>query len=331
LSTNFYSDLFPSLFADFLSPIFISEWKNELFEQKKLTVKVLRLDVQHKHIGGNKLYKLYYNLLEAKKQNKQKILTFGGAYSNHLRATAFACKQLGFESSAIIRGEEHKILNPVLSFCKEQTMQLHYVSRTQYREKNNIDFIKEIKEKFEDYFIIQEGGSNSLALKGTSHIAKIAFDLYKQNIDYFALAIGTGGTAAGILNGIEELKSNNKNLNLNLVSNLNTKVLAVSALKGGNFLRNDIENLLNDFYNNNEEKIKNTLSNLILETDFHEGGYAKKTERLMNFITEFNQKNDFQIEPIYTGKAFFAVYNLAVTDFFEEGQTIVLIHTGGIF
>ena len=312
------SHLFPSLFDNFLSSVFISDWKNELFDKKKITIKVLRLDAQHQHIGGNKLYKLYYNLLEAKKQNKTKLLTFGGAYSNHLRATAFAAKQLGLESIAVIRGEEHKNLNHVLAFCKEQTMQLHYISRTEYREKNNTDFIEKLKEQFGDFYLIPEGGSNALALKGTSHIPKIAFDLLNENIDCFALAIGTGGTAAGILNGIEENKTK-------------SKVLAISALKGGEFLRNDIEKLLNDFYENDKAKTTNTLSKLILETHFHEGGYAKKSERLMNFISEFNQNNDFEIEPIYTGKAFFAVYNLAATNFFEEGNMIVLVHTGGIF
>jgi 1-aminocyclopropane-1-carboxylate deaminase/D-cysteine desulfhydrase-like pyridoxal-dependent ACC family enzyme len=310
--------VFPSLFDNFLSPVFISDWKNELFDKKKISVKVLRLDAQHQHIGGNKLYKLYYNLLEAKKQNKTKILTFGGAYSNHLRATAFAAKELEMESIAIIRGEEHQNLNPVLAFCKEQTMQLHYISRSEYREKNNVDFIEKLKKQFGDFFLIPEGGSNALALKGTSHIPKIAFDLLDKNIDYFALAIGTGGTAAGILRGIEANK-------------IKSKVLAISALKGGDFLRNDIKKLLNDFYENDDKKTKKTLENLILETNFHEGGYAKKSERLMNFVNAFNQNNDFKIEPIYTGKAFFAVYNLAKSDFFEEGNTIILVHTGGIF
>ncbi|WP_338811792.1 pyridoxal-phosphate dependent enzyme [Bernardetia sp. Wsw4-3y2] len=341
MNTNFSSNSFPSLFADFLSPVFISDWKNELFEQKNINVKILRLDAEHKHIGGNKLYKLYYNLAEVQKQNKNKLLTFGGAYSNHLRATAFAAKALGIESIAIIRGEEHQNLNPVLTFCKEQNMQLHYISRSEYREKNNVFFIEKLKAQFGDFFLVPEGGSNALAIKGTSHIPKIAFDLLKNNIvgvaslkhqqwqkkgllnnkiDYFALAIGTGGTAAGVLNGIQEIENKTK-----------TKVLAVSALKGGEFLKDDIEKLLNDFYNDESTKTKNTLENLILETNFHEGGYAKKSERLMNFITDFNQKNDFQIEPIYTGKAFFAIYNLAETNFFEEGSTIVLIHTGGVF
>lgn len=325
MNTNFSSHAFPSLFKKFLSPVFIADWKNELFEQKKLTVKILRLDAEHKHIGGNKLYKLYYNLVEAKKQNQTKILTFGGAYSNHLRATAFAANQLGMESIAIIRGEEHKNLNPVLTFCKEQNMQLHYISRTEYREKNNIDFIEKLKQQFGDFFLIPEGGSNALALKGTSHIPKIAHEiavdlLDNKNIDYFALAIGTGGTAAGILNGINELNEN-----------LKSKIIAVSALKGGGFLRDDIEKLLNEFYENDTERTKKTLENLILETNFHEGGYAKKSERLNFFIDDFNQNNDFEIEPIYTGKVFFAVYSLAKTDFFEEGNTIILIHTGGIF
>ncbi|WP_375558706.1 1-aminocyclopropane-1-carboxylate deaminase/D-cysteine desulfhydrase [Bernardetia sp. OM2101] len=321
MNIDFSSNLFPSLFSSFLSPIFISDWKNEVFEDKKLTIKVLRLDAEHQHIGGNKLYKLYYNLLEAKKQNKTKILTFGGAYSNHLRATAFAAKELKLESIAIIRGEEHQNLNPVLTFCKQQNMQLHYISRTDYREKKNVDFIEKLKQQFGDFYLIPEGGSNALALKGTSHITKIAYDLVEKNIDYFALAIGTGGTAAGILNGMQEINNEKQK----------TKVLAISALKGGDFLRNDIEMLLNDFYGNNDERTERAMQNLILETNFHEGGYAKKSERLIHFITDFNQQNNFQIEPIYTGKAFFAVYNLAKDNFFEKGATIVLIHTGGIF
>lgn len=327
--SDFSSHLFPSLFTNILSPVFLSDWKNEVFEQKQLTIKILRLDAEHQHIGGNKLYKLYYNLLEAKKQNKTKLLTFGGAYSNHLRATAFAAKELNFESIALIRGEEIRVeenqnLNPVLAFCKSQNMQLHSISRTEYREKNNVEFIQKLKEQFGDFYLIPEGGSNALALQGTSHIPKIAFDLVNKNIDYFALAIGTGGTAAGILNGIKEIKNN-------LQNNLKSKVLAVSALKGGDFLRNDIEDLLNDFYENDIARTKKTLENLVLETTFHEGGYAKKSERLMSFINEFNQKNDFQIELIYTGKAFFAVYNLAKIDFFDKGSTIILIHTGGVF
>ncbi len=315
-----HNDLFPSLFSNFLSPIFVSDWKNELFKEKEINVKVLRLDAEHQHIGGNKLYKLYYNLIEAKKQKRTKILTFGGAYSNHLRAIAFATKELEMKSIAIIRGEEHKELNPVLAFCKQQNMQLQYISRTQYREKNNPDFIEKLKKQFGDFYLVPEGGSNALAIKGTSHIPQIAHNLSKQKIDYFALALGTGGTTAGILNGIES--SNNQNLE--------SKVLAISALKGGHFLKNDIENLLNQFYNNNTEKTKKVISKLLLETNFHEGGYAKKSERLINFINQFNQQNDFQIEPIYTGKAFFAVYNLIKSNFFEKGQTIMLVHTGGI-
>lgn len=316
MNTEFSASIFPSLFDNFLLPVFVSDWKNKIFETKSLTVKVLRLDAQHPHIGGNKLYKLYYNLVEAKKQNKKQLLTFGGAYSNHLRATAFAANQLGLKSIGIIRGEEQKTLNPVLTFCKKQNMHLHYVSRTEYREKNTNAFIEKIHQKFDDFYFIPEGGSNSLAIKGTSHIAQTAFDLIPSTIDYFALAIGTGGTTAGILNGIQETKS---------------KVLAVSALKGGEFLREDIKKMLTNFYKNTTQNTEKNLSNLILETNFHEGGYAKKSERLQHFIEEFNQNNDFKIEPIYTGKVFFAVEELARNNFFEEGTTIVLIHTGGIF
>ena len=327
MDSNFHNHSFPSLFNDFLLPVFISEWKDKLFYEKKITVKVLRLDAQHRHIGGNKLYKLYYNLLEAKSQDKNKLLTFGGAYSNHLRATAFAAKELGVESIGIIRGEESQNLNPVLEFCENQGMQLHYFSRTKYREKNKIEFIEKLQRQFGNFYMIPEGGSNALALKGTKHIPEIALNLINKNIDYFVLAIGTGGTTAGILSGINEiLNSQNNNQ-----KNLKSKVLAISSLKGGDFLLNDIAKLLNDFYGDEEEKIKSVLKNLILETNFHEGGYAKKSKRLIDFISKFNKENNFQIEPIYTGKAFLAVYELVKQNFFVRGDTIVLIHTGGIF
>jgi len=166
-----------------------------LLKDKKIRIFIKRLDQTHKHVSGNKWFKLKYNLIEAKKQGAKSILTFGGAYSNHIAATSCAAKENGFKSIGVIRGEEHFPLNPTLKFAKEQGMEIFYVSRSDYRLKHTEEFINNLKQKFGDFYLVPEGGTNDLAIKGTAEILDT-----NDTQDFICCAVGTGGTIAGIIN-----------------------------------------------------------------------------------------------------------------------------------
>lgn len=282
-------------FIDIPTPLV--QLNDELFSEKGVEVYVKRDDLTHSFVSGNKFRKLKYNFKEAKKKQYSKILTFGGAYSNHIAAVAYASKALGFSSKAIVRGHElNENSSPTLMFCAEQGMQFEFVSRAAYRDKDqfNIDAT---------YYCIPEGGSNYLALKGVSEMVdEIQYNSFKA--DYVALAMGTGGTAAGV------------------VSNPNFKgnVIGVSVLKNGAFLLEDIIKL-----DSNLE-----LERFIFWDGYDFGGYAKTNPQLLNFLCEFELKHGFLIEQVYTAKVFYAVYDKIKSDFFKKGTKIVVIHTGGL-
>ena len=247
-------------------------------------------------ISGNKWYKLKYNLLEAKKQNTNTILTFGGAYSNHISATSFAAKEKGFKSVGIIRGEETLPLNDTLDFAKKQGMSIHYVGRSEYRRKHTDNFIDKLKEKFGNFYLLPEGGTNELAVKGAQEI------LDKNDTqDFICSAIGTGGTISGIINSSSE----------------NQKVLGFPAIKGTEDLEKDIT-------------IWTTKKNWKLISDYHFGGYSEISEELFQFIMDFYQKNNIPLDAIYTGKMMIGILDLIDKDYFPRGSSTLVIHTGGL-
>ncbi len=264
---------------------------------------IKREDKFHPAISGNKWRKLKYNLIEAKKQRKKILLTFGGAYSNHIYATAAAGKLFGFRTIGLIRGEEHLPLNPTLTFAKNNGMKIHYVSRSEYRRRYDSGFIEEVYEKFGDVYLIPEGGTNLLALKGAAEIIE---DI-NIDFDYICSACGTGGTLAGIIAGL----------------NGNKKALGFPVLKGASFLEKNIENLITDF----NGKLFN---NWQLFLDYHFGGYAKINRDLIDFIFEFEKLNGIQLDPVYTGKMMYGIYDLLLNGYFKSGSTIIAIHTGGL-
>ncbi len=240
-----------------------------ILKQKKIRLFVKRIDKVHPFISGNKWYKLKYNLIAAKEKGFKTILTFGGAYSNHIAATAFAAQEKGFKSIGIIRGEEHLPLNSTLSFVVESGMELHYVSRTDYREKTTPDFLEKLKAQFGSFYFIPEGGTNELAIQGTAEILEA-----NDSQDYICCAVGTGGTISGIVNS----------------SVAKQKVLGFSAIKGSEQLEKDIS-----IWTNKE--------NWELITDYHFEGYAKISEELTDFIMDFYDKNKELIqEKNYTNK-----------------------------
>jgi len=292
-----------------LPPIPLQQIKLDFLEEKNIQLYVLREDLIHPTISGNKWRKLLYNLQEAKNLGKQQLLTFGGAFSNHIAATAAAGKQFGFKTIGIIRGEEHLPLNPTLQLAYENGMQFHYVDRTFYREKKyDVLFLETLKEQYGDFYLVPEGGSNAFAVKGCTEIIK------NINIDYdiICCACGTGGTIAGIIASVDETK----------------QVIGFPALKGGEFLKNDIQQLLADYQQQFSVEINHP--NWSLNTDYHFGGYAKRTKELIEFVTFFNEKHNIPLDYIYTGKMLFGIYEMAKMSAFFNGKKIVAIHTGGL-
>ena len=265
-------------------------------DEKEVRLFIKRIDKIHPFVSGNKWFKLKYNLLEAKKQGLNTLLTFGGAYSNHIPATAFAAKEKEISSIGIIRGEEHLPLNPTLRFAIDNGMKLHYISRSNYKEKTSANFLEALKNQFGDFYLIPEGGTNELAIQGAKEI------LDKNDIqDYICCAIGTGGTIAGIINA----------------SNDKQTVIGFPAIKGFEQLEKDIINWTN-------------ATNCIFINDYVGNGYAKINTDLVDFINEFNARHNVPLDSIYTGKMMMGILDLVEKDFFLKGSSILALHTGGL-
>ncbi|KAF0153143.1 MAG: dcyD [Ignavibacteria bacterium] len=261
-----------------------------------------RLDLIHPYVSGNKWFKQKYNLIKAREDGYETLLTFGGAFSNHIYATAAAGKEFGFRTIGMIRGEEHFRLNPTLQFAAEQGMQIHYVTRSDYRKKHLPEFTEWIYSKFGNVYIIPEGGTNQLAIKGTSEIPS----LIETDFDYITTACGTAATVSGVICGLQG----------------NKKVLGFAVLRGASFLLKNAEQNVRAFTGK-------TFSNWSINLEYHFGGYAKINRDLVLFIRQIEEMNGVVLDPVYTGKMLFGVYDLARNGFFGEGKTIVALHTGG--
>lgn len=278
------------------------------FEAAAISVWIKRDDLLRMGPGlalcGNKWRKLQYNLAAAKSKGQQQILTFGGAFSNHIAAVAGAGAAFGFDTIGVIRGETPQGLNPTLRFARSCGMQLHFISRTAFRQKNDAAFLDELQQRFGPSYLLPEGGTNGKAITGAREIVK---EVTRQHPtlkpDYWCVSAGTGGTAAGI---IAEAPAY-------------SKVLVFPALKG-DFLKQDIESLANHPTNRN----------WTLLTDYHFGGYAKHSPELIRFLNHFYQQFGIALDPIYTGKLFFGLAGLARKGYFPKGSTIIAVHTGGL-
>jgi 1-aminocyclopropane-1-carboxylate deaminase len=268
-------------------------------DNASVKVFIRREDLIHPFVSGNKFRKLKYNLLQAKKENQHTLLTFGGAYSNHIAATAFAGKEHGFQTVGVIRGEELEAKideNPTLQFAQDCGMKFEFVSRDTYRLKDTANFVEKLREKHGSFYLVPEGGTNEFAVNGCEEILNKADEDY----DFICCAVGTGGTISGLINGSFE----------------GQKVLGFTALKG-DFLQKDIRN----FAKNN---------NFSLLNEYHFGGYGKVTSELIEFINSFYKKNKIPLDPIYTGKMVFGVIDLIQKNYFPKNAKILLIHTGGL-
>lgn len=266
-----------------------------------ISLYMLRLDLIHPEISGNKWFKLKYNLEFAKEKGFNKILTFGGAYSNHIVSTAAACNYLGFESIGIIRGEPHIPLNHSLAFAQNCGMKLEFVSRELYRNKKDDNFLKDLKIKYPDAYIIPEGGANDLAIKGCAEI----YQLIPLDTDLICLACGTGSTMAGIVSAVK----------------CNQEVIGFSALRGGAFLLNEIKNFLNEEITS---KVK-----FIINSDYHFGGYAKYNQQLIDFMNDFYSLTNIPLDFVYTAKMMYGLMD-KINKGEIRSKRIVAIHTGGL-
>jgi len=243
---------------------------------------------------------LYYFLEEAKNSIHKKIITFGGAYSNHLAATAYACKEAGVKCIGFVRGEKPKELSHTLLFCLQNEMQLEFISRESYKKINKENFLQSLKNIYGHHILIPEGGFSQKGANGAKLICNY-FNL--KNFSHVCCAIGTATTFAGLING----------------NNNETEIIGFSVLKN----LNDIEERL-IFLGVEPSKKYSGIH------DYHFGGYAKKNTDLISFINSFYQDNKIPLDFVYTGKMMFGVYDLIEKKYFPEGSNILCIHTGGL-
>lgn len=265
-------------------------------EEFGVFLEVKRDDLIHPFISGNKWRKLKYLLEDARQQQKLGLLTFGGAWSNHLLATACAGAMFGYRTIGFVRGEE-SVSNPLLAMCRMYGMELRYVDRERYRDK------KALFDGFvgaEDFYFIDEGGYSEKALAGCAEIIHEVPDGY----DHIFCACGTGTTLAGLSLGLHQRGST-------------AQLHGVPVLAGGDFISENATTLFPD-------------ADFLLHTDYHFGGYAKTTPALVAFIAEFCAGTGILIEPVYTGKLFYAVFDLVKTGCFEPGSKILILHSGGM-
>ncbi|MBD2292940.1 1-aminocyclopropane-1-carboxylate deaminase/D-cysteine desulfhydrase [Anabaena sphaerica FACHB-251] len=291
----------------FLSPP-TQKINSQIADRVGVELYVLRLDLMHPQVNGNKWFKLKYNLLSAKEKNLSTILTFGGAYSNHIFATVAAGDLFGFRTIGVIRGEETLPLNPTLGFAVEKGMHLVYCDRATYRQRHTTQLQEDLKQRFGEVLIIPEGGSNLNGVRGCTEIM--------QNLDAFdtiCLTCGTATTLAGIALSLHSKQ----------------RIIGFPVLKGGEFLAAEIESLINNYLTSGLPAPVDNPAPWQLVYDYHFGGYAKFNQELIMFCQKFTQEHNIPLDYVYTGKMFYGVMNLLQQGFFQPGR-LLLIHTGGL-
>lgn len=285
----------------------LQEIHSDLFEEKEVRVFVKRDDLIHPVISGNKWRKLKFNVEKFHQSKSDYLLTFGGAYSNHIAATARACKELGVPCIGIIRGDElNASSNSTLQQAAEDGMNLIFTKREEYDLRDEKYYHEELRRRHGNLWIVPEGGSNYYGMMGCMEIPKeIDF-----NVDYIFTAAGTGTTAAGLFFGGQ------------------SKIHVVSALKGGDFLFDEIKAMVEWYWSPAEELDFSKRVELL--TDYHFGGYAKHRKELVDFMNAFYGEHEIPLDKVYTAKMFYALYDQLKQNKIPKGSTIVALHTGGL-
>jgi 1-aminocyclopropane-1-carboxylate deaminase len=285
---------------DLLLPSPVQELHDELFASHQVRVFLKRDDLIHPELPGNKWRKLKYNLAAAADSGHRTLLTFGGAYSNHIRAVAAAGRHLGFATIGVIRGEEHLPLNPTLAYAREQGMTLAYLDRTTYRDKGSPAVEDTLRRRFGDFFLLPEGGSNPDAVRGAAELPAELTAPY----DVICCACGTGGTLAGIAAGLPP----------------GTRAVGFSALKGGGFLVDDVRRLQREY--------GHETTNWTIELDYHFGGFARRNSTLDEFIRDFRARHGITLEWVYVAKMLYGVHDMIRREAFPAGTVVVAVVTG---
>jgi 1-aminocyclopropane-1-carboxylate deaminase len=288
----------------------LQKLQSPLLESKQLQLSILRLDSMHPTIQGNKWFKLRLNLAHAVNRGYSKVISFGGAYSNHLYALAAAGSALGLETLGVVRGELVEPFNPVISFVKRNNMALVPVTRAEYRRKHEANFLAQLLEQFGPAYVIPEGGSNKLGVEGCEDIASLIASVSSlDNNTVTALACGTGATMAGVVDGFVKLDVSNR-------------VLGVSVLKAPGLLAKSVA-----------QQIRRPGSAAVpwsVSDDYHFGGYGKANPQLVKFIAESREQHSLPLEHVYTGKLLFALDSMIRQNKFPPGTHICALHTGGV-
>jgi 1-aminocyclopropane-1-carboxylate deaminase len=279
-----------------ISNITVDKLESDLLTKKEITLSILRLDKIHTDVSGNKLFKLHFFVEECLRSTHKTILTFGGAYSNHLVATAFLCKANNIKCIGIVRGEAPAIFSHTLLKCQALGMQIHFVSRTAYK---NIEDDTSLREKYAPCIIIPEGGYKTDGAKGASLIMDV---LKEESPSHICTCVGTATTLAGLL-------MNNKK---------NAEIIAVPAIKNMTDINKRVQFLTKANYA------------LTIFGDYHFGGYAKYDEKLIQFMNAFYVAHQIPIDFVYTAKMLYAIMDKIENNYFKKGSSIICLHTGGL-
>ena len=298
-----------NLLQNLQTPTPLQPIRNRFAAESGVQWLVKRDDLIHPQVSGNKWRKLKYNLMHAQKCGLGTLVTFGGAFSNHLHATAAAGQLFGFKTVGIVRGERPGLLSPTLQFAESCGMRLEFWPREVYRHKEKSGLFGQIEARYAPFHLIPEGGSNEWAVRGCAEI----MEEIAMPFDCLTCAVGTGGTLAGLIAGAAGRGS----------------VIGFSALKGGGFLTAEVQDLLAKHYVS-EGANPVVHDNWHLETGYHFGGYARHTPELRAFMHGFERENGFLIEQVYTAKMLAGTEDLMRKGFFGRGATVVSLHTGGL-
>lgn len=272
-----------------------------------VTLAIKRDDLLHPAISGNKWRKLKYNLLYAEANNINHLISFGGAFSNHIHALAAACCHFKFKATGIIRGEANYASNPTLSDAKKWGMQLAFIDRKTYRLKDQDAYLSDLQSQYPDAYIIPEGGSNEYAIPGVEEIVQELTAQSTDAIDHIFTATGSAGTLSGLIRGV-------------LKYSPTTQVHGIAVLKNAQYLTQVVSHFVP----------KSNQIDWHLHSQFHEGGYGKISPALADFCHQFTMQTSIPIEPIYTGKMLYALWQLIESGYFKAGSHIIAIHTGGL-